>query len=735
MKNKVSKSIQKAILALLKETPGVPVNRQQISKALQIKKKDHALFMNSLISMAKEGRIIHVKKMHYAYPHKARQVTGELRVTRSGYGFVDVEGQDIDIFISRSNMNTAFDRDIVLVQLYAASRGKRLEGFVKQVVKRFRKYIVGTYHKTEYYSYVVPDDPKIYRDIIVHADKTGQAKNGQKVLVSFDRWDQAQHNPEGTIVEILGYPDDPGVDVASIAYSFNLPVTFDDHLEKEAGRIKPRYDKETLKDRLDLRDLVCFTIDPIDAKDFDDAVSLTKLKNGRWELGVHIADVSYYVEEGSAVDKEAYQRGTSVYLVDRVIPMLPEHLSNYLCSLKPNEDRMTFSCFMEFDDALEVVDYRIAPSVVNSKRRYTYEEVQEILDGKLEDEFAPILRDMHRLSKALTRKRFEQGGIDFDTPEVRFKLDEIGRPVEVIPVKRLDSHRLVEEFMLAANQTVAKHIRKISPNKKFLLPFVYRVHERPDDAKMERFFKLLAALEVPFKPVKRVTSHYLQTLLESIKGSNEETVIEEVALRSMMKAEYSVKNIGHFGLGFKDYTHFTSPIRRYPDLTVHRLLRLYARNTHQPPKNLRNQLKNVCQQATKMERLAQEAERESVKLKQAEYISKYVGETFTGLVSGVMAFGVFVELHETFIEGLVAITELTDDFYIYDEDTYSLIGRDTSQQIRLGDEVRIRVQNVDMEHRKIDFIMLENITDRERQNLAPKPKKSGRKKRRKKKTG
>ena len=731
MKNKVSKSIQKAILALLKETPGVPVNRQQISKALNIKKKDHALFMNSLISLAKEGRIIHVKKMHYAYPHKARQVSGELRVTRSGYGFVMVEGQDFDVFVSRSNMNTAFDRDIVLVQLYAASRGKRLEGFVKQVVKRFRKYIVGTYHKTEYYSYVVPDDPKIYRDIIVHDDKTGKAQNGQKVLVSFDRWEQTQHNPEGTIVQILGYPEDPGVDVASIAYSFNLPVTFDDQLEKEANSIRSDYSDEALRGRLDLRGLLCFTIDPLDAKDFDDAVSLTKLKNGNWELGVHIADVSHYVEEGSTVDKEAFQRGTSVYLVDRVIPMLPEHLSNYLCSLKPNEDRLTFSCFMEIDSQQEVVNYRIAPSVINSKRRFTYEEVQEILDGKLDDPFAPILRDMHQLSKALTRKRFEGGGIDFETPEVRFKLDNAGRPLEIVPVKRLDSHRLVEEFMLAANQTVANHIRKISPNKNFLLPFIYRIHERPDDTKMQRFFKLLTALELPFKPVKRVTSRYLQTLLESIKGSNEETVIEEVALRSMMKAEYSTKNIGHFGLGFKDYTHFTSPIRRYPDLTVHRLLRLYAQNTHQPPKNLRNQLKNICQQATKMERLAQEAERESVKLKQAEYISKYVGETFTGLVSGVMAFGVFVELHDTFIEGLVAITDLSDDFYIYDEDTYSLIGRDTNQQIRLGDEVRVRVQNVDMEHRKIDFIMLENITDIRRREEEQKPKR--RKKHRKSK--
>ncbi|MBN2707693.1 MAG: ribonuclease R [Calditrichaceae bacterium] len=715
MSRKISPKIQEKILTYLKQTPGVPVSRQIISQALGIRKNDYHVFLNSLIELSKAGRVTHVKKMHYAYPQKSQIMQGELRVTRSGFGFVDVEGQDVDVFVNQSNLNTAFDRDIVEIQLYAASRGKRLEGFVTKVIKRFREFIVGTYHKLDFYSYVVPDDPRIGRDIIVHEQNALQAKDGQKVLVRFDRWERNQHNPEGTIVEILGDADTPGVDVVSVAYSFNIPVKFSQQVEDDARIPSDEIKNSDLDGRLDLRDLICFTIDPVDAKDFDDAVSLEKTDKGYWRLGVHIADVSHYVPEGSVIDKEAWQRGTSVYLVDRVIPMLPERLSNHLCSLKPETDRLTFSCFVEFDETLKVINYHIQPSIIHSKRRFNYQEVQEILDGKRKDPLSDVLNDMLKLSKALTKKRFEQGGIDFETPEVRFELDEKGRPLRVIPIKRLDSHRLVEEFMLAANQTVARHIGKISKGRQNLLPFLYRVHEKPDPEKMDKFFELLAALEIPFKPMAKVSSKFFQQILQSIKGSNEETVIEEVALRSMMKAVYSEKNIGHFGLGFKDYTHFTSPIRRYPDLTVHRLLKQYAKDKTRLPDNLINKLRTIGEQSTRMERLAQEAERESVKLKQAEYISDYIGETFTGLVSGVMSFGIFVELHETFIEGIIPIASMLDDFYIHDDRTYSIIGRDTDKVIRLGDEVSIRVESVDMERKRIEFNLLENISDIPRQ--------------------
>jgi ribonuclease R len=711
MSNKKSIRIQRDILRLLKESPGVPISRKMISQALGIRKNDYHVFNYSLQNMVREKKITQHKNLQYSLPQKMQRVRGELRLTKSGYGFVEVEGQDLDIFIAQPNLNTALDRDIVDVQLYAASRGKRLEGFISKIITRFRTHIVGTYHKTEFYSFVVPDDPKIYRDIIVREDKNLDAKDGQKVLVKFEKWDRDQHNPEGAITEILGNPDDPGVDVVSVAYSFNLPVSFPDHVEKESENISADLSSVEMDGRLDLRNLTCFTIDPVDAKDFDDAISLENLENGNWELGVHIADVSFYVEQNSIIDKEAFRRGTSVYLVDRVIPMLPEHLSNELCSLKPELDRLTFSCFMEFDPNLEVINYRISPSIIKSNRRFNYVEVQDIINGKLDDPLYGKLKLMHQLSKALTEKRFRDGGIDFETPEVRFVLDEKGQPVEVIPVKRLDSHRLVEEFMLAANQTVAKHIFKISPQKNKLLPFLYRVHEQPNEEKLNKFFEFLNALQVSYKPIKKITSKYIQELLQSIKGTKEELLIEEVALRSMMRAVYSEKNIGHFGLGFKDYTHFTSPIRRYPDLTVHRLLKQYSKSTRQISNNQFDYLKKIAEQATKMERLAMEAERESIKLKQTEYISKHIGEEFRGLVSGVTSFAIFVELETTFIEGTIHIADLIDDFYIYDEKTYSMIGRDTEKVIRMGDEVLVRVESVDLEKRMTHFSLLENYSD------------------------
>ncbi|MCD6376992.1 MAG: ribonuclease R [Caldisericaceae bacterium] len=712
MTKKKKNKFKNKIVQLLKKSPGTVLSRKDISHALNVHKQDYNLFHSALQSLVKEGKIVHVKKHQYALKQVSQRYVGELRTTRAGFGFVNVEDEDFEVFVAQPNLNRAFDRDIVEVQLYAASRGKRLEGFVRRVVKRFREFIVGTYHKNPYYSYVAPDDPKIYRDIIIPPEQALNAEDGQKVIVKFEGWERNEHNPVGSIIEILGDQDTPGVDIVSIAYSYNLPIRFSAQVQKDAQKAPAGIRPEDLKGRLDLRNEICFTIDPDDAKDFDDAISLKMLKNGNFELGVHIADVSHYVKPDTALDKEAFRRGTSVYMVDRVVPMLPERLSNELCSLRPNEDRLTFSCIMEIDRQGEVVNYKITPSVINSKRRYSYEEVQEILDGKANDSFAKILKQMDALREILMNKRFTEGGIDFDTPEVKFILDEKGTPVKIVPKTRLNSHRLVEEFMLIANKTVAQHIKKISPNKQAPLPFIYRVHEKPDEEKMNRFFNFLSAMEVPFKPVKRVTSRYMQNLLSSIKGTKEEVIIEEVALRSMMKAVYSEQNIGHFGLGFKDYTHFTSPIRRYPDLVVHRLLRQYSADGQKlKSKGLKKALHKIATQSTKMERLAMEAERESIKLKQLEYIEKYIGEEFEGLVSGVQAFGVFVELKNIFVEGIIPIETLTDDFYIYDEPTFSLIGRDTSTTIRLGDEVRIRVEEVDFERRRARFSLLENISD------------------------
>jgi len=735
MKKRTPKSIRRAILEIVKETPGVPVPRKLISRTLEIHKRDYHLFEKVFQDLVKSGELIHVRKNQYAYPQRAEKLVGELRTTRSGFGFVAVPGQEADIFVARNNLNTAFDRDTVEVQLYAASRGRRLEGFIKKIHKRFRQEIVGIFHKTDYYSYVTPDGNKIYRDIVISNDETGKAMDGKKVLVRFEKWDHDQHNPEGTIIEVLGAPDDPGVDIISVVHSYNLPVKFSKDVEKIAKTIEIVINKETMKNRLDLRELTCFTIDPVDAKDFDDAISLEVKKNGNQVLGVHIADVSHYVPENSKIDKEAFERSTSVYLVDRVIPMLPEHLSNELCSLKPDTDRLTFTCFMELDKNLDVVTYTLQPSVIHSKRRFAYEEVQEIADGKLKDPLKPVIDAMVMLGRNLTKKRFAQGGIDFETPEVRFVLDEKGKPVEVIPRNRLDSHRLVEEFMLLANQTVAQHIKKISPEGHQPLPFLYRVHEKPDQDKMLRFFDLLTAINIPFKPAKIITSKFIQQLFEEIKGSKEQMIIEEIALRSMMKAIYSTTNIGHFGLGFKDYTHFTSPIRRYPDLIVHRLLKEYAQPGRKIPGDLPKKLNLIGEQATRMERLAMEAERESIRLKQVEYIEKFQGEIFKGLVSGVTSFGVFVELEENFVEGIIVMSNMNDDFYIYDEKTYSLLGRDTGQIIRLGDEVRVRVDSVDVGRKEVEFSLVESLAEHDSSNVIPPPPSDRRKSHRRRKKG
>ena len=709
MTGKQDNKIQKKIVSILTKSEK-PIPFRALKQMMSISGKNLQHFEMALAGLTASGEIKKENGKYQISVYRGAQIVqGELRMTRSGFGFVREVETATDIYISRDHLNTAFDRDTVEVKLYAKRRGKSMEGFVTKIISRKRKKFVGTYHKTKFYGFVVPDDQRIYRDFFIPSEMENKAKEGQKVLVELIKWETDHLNPEGKISEIIGYPGEPGVDVASVAHSFEIPIRFPEIVEKESSQIPEMIDPEEIKKRTDLRKLTVFTIDPVDAKDFDDAVSLEKLPNGNYSLGVHIADVSYYVVEKSKIDDEAFNRGTSVYMVDRVIPMLPEYLSNGLCSLKEKEEKLTYTCQMEVTPVGDVVKYKIMPTVICSTKRFTYEEVQVIVNGEMESPLSNTLQEMMALSKLLTKKRFAEGGVDFETPEISFRLDEQGFPAEIHRKERLDSHRLVEEFMLLANKTVAKHIHG-SVDAAVKKPFIYRVHEKPDQEKMKKFFDFLHALKIEFKPVKRVNSQYFHKLLKGIKGTKEELVIEEVALRSMMKAVYATKNIGHFGLGFDDYTHFTSPIRRYPDLIVHRLLKEYDQDSR--PANIKEKLSylsQVCEQSNATERTAMEAERESIRQKQVEYISQHIGEEFIGFISGVLAFGIFVELEDTLVEGLVHIRDLADDYYIYDEKTYTLIGRDTDRILRLGDEVKIRVVKASLEAGKVDFALLPSL--------------------------
>jgi ribonuclease R len=697
------------ILDFLQKRRGKSFKAKEISHALHVHKNNYHSFRDALQLLSRKGKIARLKIGRFTLPSTLQKVVGKIQLTRKGFGFVTDERTGEEIFIPAQHLNTALNEDVVEVQLFAVSRGKSKEGQIIAIRERGHRTFVGTYHRSEYYGFVVADNPRVYRDFYIQPHNNAGAKQGQKVVVEFLKWDAASLNPEGKIIEILGFPDEPGVDVVSVLKGFELPVQFPAAVEKEAQQIGFHLSNKILEHRLDLREETIFTIDPVDAKDFDDAVSLNHLDNGNYQLGVHIADVSHFVQEGSLVDKEAFLRGTSIYLVDRVVPMLPEHLSNELCSLQPGIDKLTFSCIMEISGEGEVINYELKPSVINSKRRFSYEEVQGIIDDETStDPYAGILREMRDFSQKLRKLREQMGSIDFETPEVRFVLDKRGKPTEINPIERLQSHQLIEEFMLMANKTVARHVALISPKGK-PLPFIYRVHERPDNDKITSFENFLNALGFQKKIPRNVSPTQFQEIMNSVLGTKDDILIKEVALRTMMKAIYDIKNVGHFGLAFTDYTHFTSPIRRYPDLAVHRLIKLYARPVEQAHLNsLEKHLKKVSDRSSDRERVALEAERESTKIKQVEWIADYVGKDFDGLISGVTAYGIFVEITPYLIEGFIRMEDMEDDYYLFDEKRYSLVGKEFGKVYRLGDEIKIRVKQVNREINQVDFVLADD---------------------------
>jgi ribonuclease R len=699
--------MKKKIISFFKKNPEQSFKPKDIAKKLGYNAEhEYSALKATLHRLVDEDIIIKSgKKYKYSKSLASNKVNGKLQVNEAGYGFVLVQdNKTSDIFIPARNLSNAFDGDLVEAVVFSQKRRKNFEGQIVNVIKRKREEIIGTLRKTNSFYFIKPDDPKVHRDIYIEKSQVDGAKIGDKVIVGNIIWTSSMLNPEGKILKVIGKTGSPDAEAVSIAHEFNLPYSFPAKVIKEAESINPVITKEELKQREDFRRQNVFTIDPVDAKDFDDALSIEEMDNKNFRVGIHIADVSHYVKNKSALDKEALKRGNSVYLVGRVIPMLPENLSNGICSLVPNEDRLTYSVITEISPRGKLMGYEIRKSIIKSKRRFNYDEVQEIIESGKGDYKDDILK-LNKLAQIFRRKRMREGSIDFFTPEVKFELDENGKPVSVEKKEIKESNMLIEEFMLLANKIVAKHIGL--PKRGASKPFVYRVHDLPDREKLNEFTQFVKSLGYPFDPAAAKNSMQFQLLMMSVRGTEEEFLINDLAIRSMAKAVYSNNNIGHYGLGFKFYTHFTSPIRRYADLIVHRLLYQYI-DSEEIYNYSFNELREICEHISNCERNGIDAERESVKQKQIEYLREHIGEEFHAIISGVTHFGIFVRLTNILAEGLVRVKDIDDDFYSFDERKYALIGRRTNKQYRLGDKVQVKLVRVDPEKTEIDFIIIGN---------------------------
>ena len=705
--------LKEVILNFMKEEAYKPMEIPEIAKIFNINKNEYKSFKKAIKTMEKEGLLARDESDKLGLAQRMGVITGKIEIHDRGFGFLipDIEGIK-DLFIAKTNLMGAMNGDRVVAKIIKEGRnGKRTEGIIINIVERVNKNIVGIYEDNKSFGFVLPEDKRIQNDIFISKKDRNGAKKGQIVMVEITRWpDGKRKNPEGKVVEILGRPGDKGIDIDIIIRKYNLPEDFPPSVLNSALDIEDFITEDEIKGRLDLRNVKMVTIDGEDAKDLDDAVSIERLENGNFKLGVHIADVTHYVKERSVIDKEAFKRATSVYLIDRVIPMLPKKLSNGICSLNPKVDRLTLSCIMEVNRQGKVVNHTIAQSVIKTNERMTYTDVTKILrdnDVELIERYKDLVDDfkaMEELCKILRKKRLDRGAIDFDFEECKIILDEKGKPIDIKPYERAIANRMIEEFMLLANETVAEHMEKLK------VPFVYRIHENPDAEKLEKFKAFIYNLgynDITWG--EEVNPKALQRVLDKFKGENEETIISTLLLRSMMQARYSPECAGHFGLAADYYCHFTSPIRRYPDLQIHRIIKEYLNKelTENRSKKLVSIVDSAAKQSSEMERVAQEAEREADDLKKAEYMKDRIGEIFEGMISSVTGFGAFVELPNT-IEGLVHITSFRDDYYIYDEDRLILIGERNKKIYRLGDKLKVLCSKVDILSREIYFEIVED---------------------------
>ena len=686
----------------------VPMKIKELAIVLNVKKEERPELEQILAELMAEGKIALSKRGKYT-KSEMRQVVGTFTAHAKGFGFVTIEGEEEDIFIPESKVGDALHMDTVQIVVSPLATGRRKEGAVVKVLERGMKQIVCTYEQSKNFGFAVPDNPRFAQDIFIPLEKSKGAVKGHKVVVEITKYAKPGKSPEGKVVEILGHVNDPGTDILSIVRAYDLPVEFSEKIMHQVENVAKDVSEADMAGRMDLRDVVMVTIDGEDAKDLDDAVSVT-MDGENYVLGVHIADVTNYVQEKSALDVEALKRGTSVYLVDRVIPMLPHALSNGICSLNAGENRLALSCIMTINPKGEVIDHTIAETVIKVDTRMSYTSVKKILEDKDSEEIAkyeklvPMFEMMRDLAGILRKKRMTRGSIDFDFPETKVILDANGKPVEIKPYDRNVATKIIEDFMLIANETVATDYYWQE------LPFVYRTHDNPDSEKMQKLSAFINNFGYNIH-ISRDEVHpkELQKLLMKIDGTPEEALISRLTLRSMKQARYTTVNSGHFGLAASYYCHFTSPIRRYPDLQIHRIIKenLRGRMNENRIKHYEEILNDVAKQSSERERRAEEAERETVKLKKVEYMEDHLGEVFEGVISGVMEWGIYVELPTT-VEGLVRVADMNDDFYHFIEETYEMIGERTGKSYKLGQKVRVCVEGTDRVTRTIDFSLVED---------------------------
>lgn len=711
----ILKERKERILAYMESEGYVPIKRRDMRAMLSVPQEDREKFESLINELIAEGRVFETKKGKLASPKDLQMATGTFIGHARGFGFVTPDAGGEDIFIPASETMGAMQKDRVLYKmLHKAEKGKKADGVIVRILERGQQRIVGTFEAgSKGYDFVVADDKKIAKDIFISRENTKGAVTGHKVVVEITDYGEDRRNPEGKVIEILGHINDPGVDILSVIRRYELAVEFPEEVYAEIEHLGTEVAEADKKGREDLRDLLTITIDGADAKDLDDAVSLKRLGNGNFELGVHIADVSHYVRENTALDKEAYARGTSVYLVDRVIPMLPHKLSNGICSLNPHVDRLALSCLMEVNGRGEVVSHRILESVINSDYRMTYTAVREILeDGTpalLEQyaEILPMLEDMEELRQILGEKRRKRGSVNFDLPESKIILDENGKPIDIKPYEKSIATNMIEEFMLVCNETIAENSFWQE------MPFMYRSHQEPDEDKLEKMEQFLRGFGYYLrKKDGEIHPRELQKVLQKAEETDEERIITRMVLRSMMQARYTAENGGHFGLAAKYYCHFTSPIRRYPDLEIHRMIKkmLHGELDEKASAYYRRKMPDWAKHCSKQERVAEDAERDTDALKKVEFMEDKVGQIYEGIISGVTNWGIYVELPNT-IEGMVALSQMDDDYYEFDEKKMLVFGKRTKKSYRLGDKVVVSVAKVDRMMGTIDFVFEEENED------------------------